>query len=148
MKLNEFLVKAKKSGYATKEAEKLENGSKVLFYQEREYEYKDTYFGFNPFIGEEIVFFQGTFIWGMNFYGKVISDKVSAKDVYKFLKKAMLQIKEDRPFRGPSEFKEDDWKYTDESKGDIDNFSGKEKIYYRNELVYELEYHGGLIKEK
>ncbi len=148
MKLNEFLLKAKLHGYATGEAKKLDNGSKVFSYQEGEYEYKDTYFGFDPFIGEEIVFFRGTFIWGMNFYGKIISNKVSAKDVYDLLKKAMLHIKEDCPFRGPSEFKENDFKYTDESEGTIEDFKGKEKIYYKWELVYELEYHGGLVKKK
>ena len=147
MKINKFLVKAKLQGYATGEAVKLENGGKVLSYQEGDYEYKDTYFGFNPFIGEEIVFYQGTFIWGMNFYGGVISDNVSAKEVYEFLKKAMLLIKEDRPFRGPSDFKENGWHYTDKSEGDIENFKGKEKIYYKEELVYGLEYQGGLIKK-
>jgi len=151
MKLNEFLVKAKLHGYASSGEggeRRLDNGGKELSYQEGDYKYIDTYFGFNPFIGEEIVFYQGEFIWGMNFYGRVLSDKVSAKEVYDFLKKAMMLVKESRPFRGPSEFNEDDWKYTDESEGTIDNFKGKEKIYYQQELVYELEYQGGVIKKK
>jgi hypothetical protein len=148
MKLNEFLVKAKLQGYPTGEAEKLETGAKVLSYQNGEYVYKDTYFGFDPFIGEEVVFYQGKFIWGMNYYGKVVSDKVSAKEVYEFLKKAMQLVKEDRPFRGPSNFKEDDWEYIDEFKGTIENFKGNERIYYQQELVYELDYQGGLIKGK
>jgi len=151
MKLNEFLVKANKSGYASSGEggeKRLDNGAKELSYQEGDYKYQDIYFGFNPFIGELIVWYQNEFIWGMNYYGKIISDKVSAKEVYDFLKKAMMLIKEDRPFRGPSNFKEDDWYYTDESTGGVDDFSGKEKIYYKDELVYELDYHGGLIKKK
>ena len=148
MKLNEFLVKAKITGYPTGEAEKLETGAKVLSYQEGDYKYVDTYFGFDPFIGEEIVFYQGKFIWGMNYYGGIVSEKVSANEMIVFLKKAMSLVKADRPFRGPSNFNEGDWKYTDESQGTIENFKGKEKIYYQEELVYELTYHGGLIKEK
>ena len=84
----------------------------------------------------------------MNFYGSVDENKVSAKEVYEFLKKAMSLVKEDRPFRGPSEFKDDGWKYTDGSEGTIENFKGKEKIYYQEELVYELDYQGGMIKKK
>ncbi len=151
MKLNEFLIKAKLRGYASSGEggeTRLDNGGKVLSYKEGDYEYKDTYFGFNPFIGEEIVWYKGEFVWGMNFYGSVDENKVSAKEVYEFLKKAMSLVKEDRPFRGPSEFKDDGWKYTDGSEGTIENFKGKEKIYYQEELVYELDYQGGMIKKK
>ena len=147
MKLNEFLVKAKKQGYATGEAVKLENGGKVLSYQEGDYGYKDTYFGSNPFIGEEVVWYKGKFIWGMNYYGSVNENITLTKEIYEFLKKAMCLIKEDRPFRGPSEYEEENWKYKDESKGNVESFKGKEKIYYKEELVYELEYHGGIIKK-
>ena len=148
MKLNEFLVKAKITGYPTGEAEKLETGAKVLSYREGDYKYVDTYFGFDPFIGEEIVFYQGKFIWGMNYYGGIVSEKVSANEMIVFLKKAMSLVKTDRPFRGPSKFNEGNWKYTDESQGTIEKFKGKEKIYYQEELVYELDYHGGMIKGK
>ena len=62
MKLNEFLIKAKLRGYASSGEggeTRLDNGGKVLSYKEGDYEYKDTYFGFNPFIGEEIVLYKG-----------------------------------------------------------------------------------------
>lgn len=112
MKLEEFLVKAKLNTYANSgegDEKKLEDGSRELVYEEVEYKYRDRYFGFNPFIGEEVVWKEGIVIWAMNYYGAILSNNISAKEVYEFLKKAMQQVKEGRPFRGPSKFKEGDF---------------------------------------
>jgi hypothetical protein len=37
--------------------------------------------------------------------------------------------------------------YTDTNKGDFTSFTGKEWITREGVVVYELYYHGGLIKE-
>ena len=71
--LSSFLVRAKINTYATggKSAEKRSNSnSKELIYKEKEYIYKDKYFGYNPFIGEEIVWKDNKILWGMNYFGK------------------------------------------------------------------------------
>lgn len=151
MELSKFLVKAKINTYANggeRETRILEDGSKELAYEENEFRYRDSYFGFNPFIGEEIVWQNGKVIWAMSYYGRITSEIVSVKQVYQFLRKAMRQVKEDRPFRGPNNFKEDDFEYIDESKGTIDSFVGAERIFYRREEIYRLNYHGGFIKIK
>ena len=81
----------------------------------------------------------------MNYYGRITSELVPAEQVYQFLREAMRQVKEDRPFRGPNNFKEDDFEYIDESKGTIDSFVGAERILYRRGEIYRLNYHGGFV---
>jgi hypothetical protein len=116
-----------------------------MFYREGIFFYRDRYFGFNPFIGEEVVWENDRVIWGMNYYGVVTDEAVSAGDMYHFLQKAMQQITIERPFRGPSDYLEGDFRYHDESEGDLNQFSGKEIIFLQNRQVYVLTYQGGRI---
>jgi hypothetical protein len=151
MKLSKFLVKAKISTYSSKgevNEKVLEDGAKELTYEEEDFKYRDRYYGFNPFIGEEVVWQNEKIVWSMNYYGKITSLVVSAKEVYKFLQNAMRQVKEDRPFRGPTHFKSGDFEYIDESTGDVNDFSGTEKILFKGQEIYILIYHGGTVKRK
>lgn len=146
MELNEFLVKAKISTYAGEAKKKiLKDGTKELMFKEGEFKYRDRYYGFNPFFGEEIVWQKNKIFWGMNYFGRIFSDAVSEKQVYKFLIIAMKQIKEERPFRGPHNFKSEDFEYFDESTGDINNFVGVERILFKGQEIYKLNYHGGAM---
>ncbi len=147
MELNEFLVKAKISTYSSSKAKKniLRDGAKELTFKEGEFKYRDRYYGFNPFVGEEIVRRKNKLVWTMNYFGRIFFDVVSEKQVYKFLQSAMKQVKEDRPFRGPHNFKKGDFEYLDESTGDINNFSGIERILFQGQEIYKLNYHGGAM---
>lgn len=147
MKLKQFLIKAKMNSYSSgREAMNLPDGSKELTFEENGFKYRDRYIGDNPFIGEEIVWQAGSVIWGMNYYGRVVSVVVPANQIYQFLQKAMRQVKEDRPFRGPGTFKDQDFEYRDESHGDIVEFTGVERIFYEGQEVYRLDYHGGYVR--
>ena len=149
MELPEFLVQAKINTYASNGEngeEILKDGGRLLVYQEGEWEYKDRYFCSKSFIGEEIVLKNGKIVWGMNYFGGVISNTIESRKVYDFLKKAMRQVKEDKPFRGPQEFNEGLYLYTNKNEGMIDDFSGSETIFLENKIVYQLKYHGGFIK--
>lgn len=148
MELRDFLAKAKINTYASNGGggeKTIEDGGKELIYEDSEWKYRDRYFGFNPFIGEEVVWKNNKVVWGMNYYGRVVSVKVDVRQVYQFLQKAMRLVKIERPFRGPNDFREGEWKYRDESNGTIDKFEGIETIYFQEEKVYELKYHGGKI---
>ena len=148
MELNKFLVKAKIKTYAGDgKSSTLEDGSKELIFEEGSYLYRDRYFGFNIFAGEEVVFKNNVAIWVMNYFGKILSDITSGKELYEFLKKAMRQVKEERPFRGPSNFKENDFEYADENNGSIEEFDGHEKIFCKGQEIYRLYYHGGFVKK-
>ena len=148
MELAQFLVKAKLAGYASQEAvneKMLDDGSRELTVDGEEFHYRDRYLGFNPFVGEEVVFHGGKVVWAMNYYGEILNDAAPAKQIYGFLQQAMRQVGEDRPFRGPSRFLQGDLEYHDESQGDIDQFTGVEVIFYQGREVYRLVYHGGRV---
>jgi len=151
MGLSNFLVKAKIATYASigeTDERVLEDGAKELVFEDGNLKYRDRYYGFNPFIGEEVVFENGKIVWSMNYYGKITSNIISAKQIYEFLKMAMRQVKEDRPFRGPNNLKSGDFEYIDKSTGDINDFSGTEKILFKGQEIYRLVYHGGNVKNK
>ncbi len=151
MELNEFLVKAKVNTYATsgEGGERiLEDGSKELVYEEGGFKYRDRYFGFGPFAGEEIVWKDGRPFWAMNYYGSPVSGAVPAEKFYEFLKRALRKVTREKPFRGPDNFKEGDFEYINESEGGVGDFAGIEMILCRGEEVYKLSYHGGFIKTK
>lgn len=146
--LSKFLVKAKINTYASNVEKKekiLADGSKELIFQEKEFRYRDRYFGFNPFIGQEIVFHNEKTVWGMNYYGKVVSEIVPAKKIYQFLQEALRKVTEDKPFRGQDSFRKNDFEYVNNVNGKIKGFEGYETIFYKKELVYKLNYHGGLM---
>jgi len=151
VKLEQFLVKAKVNAYASEGegGEKiLPDGSKELTYQEDGFQYRDRYFGWDPFVGEEVVWRGERILWAMNYYGLVIDNAVSATEVYSFLQQAMNRVKEERPFRGPNSFREGNYEYYDESQGDTEHFTGLEKILYKGIEVYRLHYHGGRVRDK
>jgi hypothetical protein len=152
--LSKFLVKAKINTYASsgEGGEKvLLDGSKEFEFREGEFKYikyRDRYFGFNPFIGQEVVFQNKKIIWGMNYYGKVISKIIPLKQIYQFLREALRKIPENKPFRGPNRFKGDNFEYFNKVKGTVEKLEGEEKILYKGKLVYRLIYYGGMVMEK
>ncbi len=150
MNLRQFVTKANQEMYAceTKQETKLVNGATEIVFIKEQYKAVDTYYGFDPFIGQLVVFENDKFVWGMNYYREILSDTVDKNKLYKFLRKSMRLVSEKRPFRGPNEFVKDQWKYTDESTGELGSFSGQETIFYDGEKVYGLVYHGGNVKKK
>lgn len=147
--LKKFLVEARINTYATSGEggeQKLSDGTKEFVHRRGLYKYRDRYFGTNPFIGEEVTFYKSKPVWGMNYYGRVILSHVNSRTVYEFLKQALQKVTARRPYRGPKLFKRGAWKYSCFVQGSIDNFSGRETIYYRNKKVYELLFHGGKIR--
>jgi hypothetical protein len=148
MELAQFLLRAKTATYASGGEggeKKLADGSLELTFSQDAFSYRDRYFGYNPFAGEEVVFLNGKVIWAMNYYGRTVSQAVTPRTIYAFLQKALKLVKENRPFRGPHIFKDGNFEYNDESHGDLQAFTGVEQIFYKGEEVYRLEYHGGKI---
>ena len=97
---------AKKTGKLKKGVNevKLEDGSKRLTFSEGSLVYIDTYYGFNPFIGQELVLLQNKPIWGMNYSGEIVSPNLKSEEVYAFLKEALGQVSVTFPFRGPQQY--------------------------------------------
>ena len=143
-KLVDFLITAKKATYAGKGAETIPSRLKShdLIYKDGDYMYYDTYLGSGKFAGEEALWISSNPYWSMNYIGRVTGDNFSGD----FLKEALLRVPEDKPFRGPAEYTEGDYKYTCEIDGDYKWFNGIEKIFYKKKMVYECLFHGGLIE--
>ena len=149
MELNEFLIAAKTSSYASNgeaNEHRLPDGSLELIYSAGGFDYRDRYFGDDPFVGQEIVFQDGKAIWSMNYYGRIVDKKYPVAEIYGFLQKMLRQVTLERPFRGPSTFEEGNFVYNDESLGTLESFSGVERILFNGHKVYQLKYHGGTIK--
>lgn len=148
MELVDFIVKAKKNTYASgNKASILEDGFEEFVFKEGDFKYRDRYYAENPrfFGGQEVIWQKGKTAWIMNYYGFIIDLGVDIERVYEFLRKAMVQVDKDRLFRGPSFFKEGDFRYFDKSNGDVNRFKGIEEIVFQNRGVYKLEYHGGKV---
>ena len=144
MDLANFLVYAKKRTYGSEvEPKKLDDGSKEYQITSEDYTYRDRYFGYNPFIGEEIVYRYNKPVWSMNYYGKATGK--TPNEVFNFLAKALARVKQDKPYRGPKKFTDGAWSYNLMSRGSLNSFWGEEEINYDGIRVYWLRFHGGEI---
>lgn len=147
----DFLVKAKKGTYANGDASKSSSSrllSKDYHYEDGNFTYHDTYFGGVKFMGEEVVYYNDNILWGMNYYGVTIDDNLTEEMMDKVLRVALMKVGEDKdiiPVRGPKEFINDDYLYTFNVYGNMENFVGTERIYKDDKLIYELKCHGGFI---
>jgi len=163
--LREFLVKAKREGYASgKEATKLSSGEKMFEFKDGLWRYLDICKGGDKFFsGDEKVFHKGSLVWKMGYDGGVESStgRNKSEEVYVFLKEVLKDVKEEIPFRGPFMFRREDFLYLNSIHGDIERFNGNESIHFNPRMseenskseflkgaiqVYSLVYRGGLFK--
>jgi hypothetical protein len=145
LEITPFLIRAKRSTYAAHGAETAPSrpNSHDLRYDEDNLTYIDSYLGEARFAGEEAVWRDNIPLWSMNYYG-VVSDKEHFSG--DFLKLALFALPEDKPFRGPAEFTEGEYRYICETSGDFACFNGREEIYFRGNKIYECLFHGGEIE--
>lgn len=148
--LVDFLEEANRNTYANKDAAK--SASTRLRSDDYHFEkdgliYHDTYFGGRDFIGEEIVYKNEKPVWGANYFGFTLDEKVSEKDIYDFLRKALIQEYNDIiPVRGPAKFSDGEWTYKFVVIGGLENFVGQEEILLSSKIVYRCMIHGGFIR--
>jgi len=142
-----FIIKAKQNTYAGdgNKSQPSRPNSKDLHYKEGDLLYIDTYVGSSDFMGEEVVFNKGIPIWGMNYYGKMLVDKIPDGFI-NCLKNALINIPNEAPFRGPKIYRYEKFQYCCNWDGDIENFEGNEKILMNGIEVYKLKFHGGFLK--
>lgn len=139
-----FLIRGKQKTYAGKgrETESARPASHDLKYQEGEYLYYDTYLGGENFSGEEGIWIKNIPVWCMNYSGRVIGEGFSGD----FLKKALLNVTEEMPYRGPCIYTEGEYHYHCRVEGDFFWFQGYEEIFYGTRKIYECLFHGGKVK--
>jgi hypothetical protein len=148
--LNAFIVRAKSATYVGdgEHVSSCRPGSHDLRFEEDKWAYHDSYFGGSDFIGEEVVYFEGTPVWALNYYGRILhTDLISAAQAGQMIKASLSRMYQEDRFLGGYEYTEGDFTYVDASHGTVDRFHGRELIRYGQVTAYELEYHGGLIKD-
>ncbi len=140
----DFLIRAKKATYAGKGGEDKSSrpNSHDLSYIEGELLYIDTYLGGAKFSGEEALWDKNMPFWSMNYVGRIIAEGFSGD----FLKEALMNVPEDKPFRGPEKFESSAYTYECSVDGDIEWFKGYEAIYFGGKKIYECLFHGGLVE--
>ena len=147
--LNNFIVKAKASTYVGdgKKTQPCRMGSHDLAYMEGAFRYLDSYFGGTDFIGQEVVYYKDEPVWAMNYYGRIIVvGKITAAEAGKIIKESLSRLYQEGRFLGGFECSVENSVYNDTNQGDPESFLGKEWITRDQIKVYELNYHGGLIK--
>lgn len=141
----EFLVRAKKTIFAA-DGPNLESSrpnSKDIQYVEGDLKYIDTFLGGANFVGEEGLWKDDLPFWSMNYIGRLLSEDSS---IFKFLNEALLLVPQEYPYRGPLQYANGDYTYKCTVEGTFNWFSGREEIFYKNNKVYELVFHGGDVK--
>lgn len=143
-RIKAFLLRAKKATYAGKGPETAPSrpNSHDLEYCEDDLKYIDTYLGGEKFSGEEALWQKELPFWSMNYCGRVVAEGFNGD----FLKEALSKVEMDKPYRGPAEYRNKEYRYTCVVEGDFDWFSGLEEIYLNDEKMYECMFHGGAIK--
>ncbi|MFA5131872.1 MAG: DUF5680 domain-containing protein [Candidatus Paceibacterota bacterium] len=145
--LKDFIFEASRATYASGDnsiKHKEEDGSTTISYSSGEYRMHDNYFGGEPYGGREVIFLNNKAIWMMVYYGLVHKGVVNS-EVYTFLMDSLSHNTKDIPYRGPEIYKKENWTYENKLKGEVDNFSGTEKIYKDDICVYEASYTGGNV---
>ena len=149
-KLHAFIVRAKSATYVGdgEHVTPCRLGSHDLRFSDDKWSYHDSYFGGTDFIGEEVVYFGEKPIWAMNYYGRILrEDLITASEAGHMIKASLSHMyKEDR-FLGGIEYSENDLTYVDSSEGSLERFHGHEFIRREDVIAYELDYHGGLIRD-
>ncbi|MFI2752217.1 DUF5680 domain-containing protein [Cellulomonas sp. P22] len=147
--LEQVVVRAKTATYAGSGAAAAGSrpGTVDLTYAEGDYGYLDSYVGGSDFLGQEVVTFEGRPVWSMGYYGYLLRpDLIDAGRAGQVIKASLTELYGEGRFLGGFRSTQGEDVYTDTSTGDVTHFEGKEWIERAGVRVYELVYHGGLVR--
>lgn len=145
-KLKEFLFEAKQSTFIKGAKREIPSRphSKDYAFKKYNYYYLDSHVGKTNIIGEELIWQNEQLTWGMNYKSEQLLESLPS-GFDNFLKLSLKNIDKDFPVRGPKEYINNNYKYICSYDGDLTSFSGTESIYYNDDLVYKLFFHGGTL---
>lgn len=148
MHLKAFIVRAKAASYVG-------NGmfrapcrpdARDVGFEEGEWSYLDSYFGGTDFLGQEVVWRAGTAVWAMNYHGRILDPGlIDAERAGRTIKAALSALYREGRFLGGFEHETPNGLYVDRTEGDVDAFTGVERILVGGVEAYRLLYHGGRI---
>jgi hypothetical protein len=144
--LTDFLANARQRGYAVVGAVPVRreaDGSCSLLFGQDDWQYHDNFFGGDPFAGREVVHRADRPVWCMVYYGACATG-LDANDVFRWLREA-LRMGGTGTLRGPDSHEGAGWVYGCRTDGDIERFTGTERITVSGELVYRADFAGGWV---
>ncbi|MEO5950887.1 MAG: DUF5680 domain-containing protein [Chloroflexia bacterium] len=147
----QFLVEAKRSARPINPgiAGGAMPGASQLQYADGLFNYRNTFYGFERFSGQETVYYDNRPVWGMGYAGGLINHymwDLQPQWIYAVLRASLAQVSQDLPFRGPLHYEYYGFEYSNHPLGHLAEFLGEETIKYRGSLVYHLWYVGGFIR--
>ena len=148
--LPSFIVRAKAATYVGGGVKILScrPASHDLKFVDGDWSYLDSYFGGTDFIGEETIWYAGKPVWCMNYYGYILKPElITPAQAGQMIKASLSRMYTENRFLGGFQHNEGDFTYFDTSEGEFSRFTGREWIERDGVKVYELVYHGGLIKD-
>lgn len=123
-------------------------GSHDLQFFKDDWVYHDCYLGESDFIGEEIVYYRGKVVWGMNYFGRILQpEKITSAQAGAIIQQSLSKMYQSGRFLGGFQYTVGEFSYTDTNEGDPLYFTGREWIDLKDEMVYQLLYHGGMVNE-
>ena len=152
MAFTQFLVEAKRNARPVANPVQMQGvmpGAAQLQFDRGLFAYRNIFFGFERFSGQETVHYDGRPIWGMGYSGGLINHymwDLQPQWIYAVMRAALAQVTEDLPFRGPLSYEYYGFEYSNHPLGHLAEFLGEETIKYRGSLVYHLWYVGGFIR--
>ncbi len=148
MDLKSFIFEAKSEALARDgrgEESTRSDGGLGFYFELGEFSYRDTYYGFSPFAGQELVWIRNKPLWVTNYFAEFVSVKVTRHDIFRFQHQALVAQNRELPFRGPTDFALGSFHYNSITSGDMEYFSGSERIGFEGEPVFILHFHGGML---
>jgi hypothetical protein len=140
--LASFLLRAKRATYAAQGDDAtvtpLLAGSRQLEYREGDLFYRDVYYGLANFAGLETVYAGDAPRWSMAYAGGVLAgtSQAQVRRIYVFLREALNGGTVDAPYRGPAQHASSGYKYVNDWRGALEDFSGDELIRHEGAVVY------------
>ena len=147
--LHAFIIRAKAATYVGGgiKISPCRPASHDLQFVDGDWSYLDSYFGGTDFIGEEAVWCSGEPVWAMNYFGYILRPElITPSQAGQMIKASLSRMYAENRFLGGYRYSEGVFTYFDSSDGELERFTGREWIERDGLKVYELVYHGGLIK--
>ena len=142
-----FILESNKAGYAEgnlKKWIKEIDGSTTITFEKGDWKSHDNFFGGEPYGGRIVIFHENRPYWIMLYYGWV-NKAEEINSVFSVLRNALKEMPQEYPFRGPKEYCEMEYTYSNTWNGAVSRFNGKEIITKKDDLKYQANYFGGLV---
>ncbi len=149
-----FIIEANKNTWAADapEVEAQRPGYKELEYKSLNglWLLRDSYTGYFRAPGMTTIYYKDVPSWAMSYGGHGMTEQYNdiVKPTFQFLKKALMRVTTELPYRGPKDYSEDDWNYNFEHQGNLEDCLWTERITKSGELVFTQTGFAGTIIQR